>query len=262
MSPTAGTGGPNGGSRPLRPFAGMTRIRFKGFGVSPSQPHLGTPLEHTANLDPAPRSVNTLSKTYDLCRLRARSRSAATCVSFTPPAAAARPSPKRTPRSKSPRASLPLEASPAVATRSKAGRPPVCALASGETRRKVREARDAFCRRGGAAAPLAEDLGGGLFVRGDDLVGIVMKRHHLVVSPGEPRQGHEPVLGQIENRRDEPDREKLEHDPGDRSGDDVAHRDRDRGHHKERLDNQKRHQEYQEHKRRRQPVDERRQRHA
>jgi hypothetical protein len=27
------------------PFAGMTRIRFKGFGLSPSQPRFGTPLE-------------------------------------------------------------------------------------------------------------------------------------------------------------------------------------------------------------------------
>jgi len=42
-SPTTGTGGPNRGARPLRPFAGMTRIRFKGFGLSPSQPHSGRP---------------------------------------------------------------------------------------------------------------------------------------------------------------------------------------------------------------------------
>src|ERR1700722_9063160 len=35
-----------GRMRPLGPFAGMTRIRFKGFGLSPSQPRVGTPLEH------------------------------------------------------------------------------------------------------------------------------------------------------------------------------------------------------------------------
>jgi hypothetical protein len=33
--------------RPLRPFAGMTRIRFKGFGFSPSQPRSGRPSSKT-----------------------------------------------------------------------------------------------------------------------------------------------------------------------------------------------------------------------
>ncbi len=52
------TNGENRGWRPLRPFAGMTRIRFKGFGVSPSQPRYGTPLEQTWNLSLESRSVN------------------------------------------------------------------------------------------------------------------------------------------------------------------------------------------------------------
>ncbi len=37
------------GGRP-RPFAGMTRIRFKGFGVSPSQPRSGRPSCEALNL--------------------------------------------------------------------------------------------------------------------------------------------------------------------------------------------------------------------
>ena len=36
----------------------MTRIRFKGFGVPPSQPRFGTPLEQGSNLVPPQRSVN------------------------------------------------------------------------------------------------------------------------------------------------------------------------------------------------------------
>ena len=43
--------------RPLRPFAGMTRIRFKGFGVSPSQPRSGTPLEQAEYLGPTASDV-------------------------------------------------------------------------------------------------------------------------------------------------------------------------------------------------------------
>ena len=52
------SGGPNRKSRPLRPFAGMTRIRFKGFGSSPSQPRSGRP-SSTINVVPAARTVNT-----------------------------------------------------------------------------------------------------------------------------------------------------------------------------------------------------------
>src|SRR5580692_2314001 len=56
-----GNGRTNGGMRPLRPFAGMTRIRFKGFGLSPSQPRSGRP-SSKANVVRAARSVNSLSK--------------------------------------------------------------------------------------------------------------------------------------------------------------------------------------------------------
>ena len=98
------------GQRPLRPFAGMTRIRFKGFGVSPSQPRFGTPLEHPANLDPAP-PVN-LSRLF-LCRLRP-SRSVPTCA--IPPRLQ-----RREPRlERGELASTASPGSPAVATRSKA----------------------------------------------------------------------------------------------------------------------------------------------
>ena len=40
------------------PFAGMTRIRFKGFGWSPSQPRLGRP-SSKFNVGLAARAVNS-----------------------------------------------------------------------------------------------------------------------------------------------------------------------------------------------------------
>ena len=57
ISPTAGTSGPKLEGRPLRPFAGMTRIRFKGFGLKPSQPRLGHP-SSTNNVVLADWAVN------------------------------------------------------------------------------------------------------------------------------------------------------------------------------------------------------------
>ena len=49
--------------QPLRPFAGMTRIRFKGFGVSPSQPRSGTPLEYVKYLAPTTPDVKFQHRT-------------------------------------------------------------------------------------------------------------------------------------------------------------------------------------------------------
>ena len=59
------------------------------------------------------------------------------------------------------------------------------------------------------------------------------------------------MLRQIENRWDKANGQKLQHNPRNRSGDDVTHRDRDRGNHQKRLDDQERHQENQENERRR-----------
>src|ERR1700679_4034261 len=61
IKPDGRNGRTNGGVRPLRPFAGMTRIRFKGFGLSPSQPRSGRP-SSKANVVRVARSVNFLSK--------------------------------------------------------------------------------------------------------------------------------------------------------------------------------------------------------
>ena len=54
---TAGTGGPNSELGRFSPFAGMTRIRFKGFGFSPSQPRSGHP-SSDMNVVLAARAVN------------------------------------------------------------------------------------------------------------------------------------------------------------------------------------------------------------
>jgi hypothetical protein len=55
---TAKTGDHEIGRRPLRPFAGMTRIRFKGFGFPPSQPRSGRP-SSKRQLWPRQRGLST-----------------------------------------------------------------------------------------------------------------------------------------------------------------------------------------------------------
>src|SRR5579871_2118012 len=166
-----------GESRPLRPFAGMTRIRFKGFGFAPSQSRSGTPLEQNRIW-----TRRRLLSTYGSATMAWRTIEPAPADIRSWPPAPSRLSVRRQ------------------------GRPSVRSLASGETRRELGEAGHSVGCSGKASARLPEDGSGGLFVRRDNPVRVVMKGHHLLVGPREPPHGHEPVLGQIENSRDEPDR--------------------------------------------------------
>src|ERR1700677_4447786 len=92
IKPDGGNGRTNGGVWPLRPFAGMTRIRFKGFGLSPSQPRSGRP-SSKANVVRAARSVNSLSMQdfYAAWRRRRPARPEVFAPPYPPEGIAGRP---------------------------------------------------------------------------------------------------------------------------------------------------------------------------
>ena len=107
------------------PFAGMTRIRFKGFGLSPSQPRFGAPLEQHqcgpadsgcqqgpyCNAAPCRRGLRKIPPIFRSGAILTTSfcRACGRCVTTSPPTT---PSMWRLPKRSAPRSSRATAVSP------------------------------------------------------------------------------------------------------------------------------------------------------